>query len=172
MTSKLSMLATEAPPVIAAVGIDAWRDNLKAEYLVTATSCDIADVEEALPEDAAPVWIPCRFRWSDPERRPLTNSALPPTESCQVSHAAGDSEPSVADLVHGTLSRTGYPLHGIRCWSDQDALVLTGVTTQYYFVQIALTAAMRHAGHRRITNRIEVVPPRLRPERDGDCNAE
>lgn len=62
--------------------------------------------------------------------------------------------------MQSTLSRTGYPLHRVRCWSDHETLVLTGVTTKYYYVQIALAAAMRHAGHRRIDNRIEVVSPR------------
>lgn len=72
-------------------------------------------------------------------------------------------EPTVSDLVHLALARTGYPLHHIRCWNDDNALELSGYVTCYFYVQIALEIAMQLANGRRIVAHIEVVPT---PDRD------
>lgn len=48
--------------------------------------------------------------------------------------------------VNGELSRCRYPVTRIKCECDANTLLLTGVTTKYYYAQIALEAAKRHAG--------------------------
>lgn len=151
MTSMHLLRPSANPPVETDDEREPWRCAAPSESLVSATIRDIASTEGLPPADVGPAWIPVQFLWSQ----------IPPraAEPGTISAEEPDLEPSLADLVHSTLSRTGYPLHRIRCWLDQDALVLTGVTTKYYYVQIALAAAMRHAGHRRIDNRIEVIPP-------------
>ena len=67
-------------------------------------------------------------------------------------------EPTVSDLVHVALLRTGYPLHHIRCWSDEETLTLSGFVTRYYYAQIALETALRLANGRRIETHIDVLP--------------
>ena len=80
---------------------------------------------------------------------------------------AHSSEPTVSDLVHAALLRTGYPLHHIRCSSDEESLTLSGFVTRYYYAQIALETAMRMASGRRIETQIDVLPASNR-EQWGD----
>ena len=47
-----------------------------------------------------------------------------------------------ARAIETALARSGYPLHGVRCRCDGDALILAGRTTCYFHVQVALTLAM------------------------------
>jgi hypothetical protein len=50
------------------------------------------------------------------------------------------------EKVNHELRQSRFPIGEIRCECSTDALYLTGVTSQYYYVQIALEAALRHAG--------------------------
>lgn len=50
------------------------------------------------------------------------------------------------EKVNCELSRSRYPLNHIKCECDAKALLLTGVASQYYYVQIALETTLRHAG--------------------------
>lgn len=78
--------------------------------------------------------------------------------SCEDLPVGKPAVHSVPDLIHAELSRSGFPLHGIRCSQDGDAVHLTGTATQFYYVQIALKTALRHAGEYRVVNQIEVLP--------------
>ena len=70
-------------------------------------------------------------------------------------------EPAVSDLVHIALARSGYPLQHVRCWCDDQTLTLSGFVTRYYYVQVAVEAAMALANGRRIGVSIDVVPSPL-----------
>jgi len=67
-------------------------------------------------------------------------------------------EPSVSEQLHLALARSGYPLQHVHCRCDDQSLTLTGFTTRYYYVQIALHVAMTMANGRRIEMSIHVVP--------------
>ena len=56
------------------------------------------------------------------------------------------------------FSASSYPLRGIRCTFDGQTLTLSGTTTRYHFVQIAIGAARRLCQHGSIDCQIQVVP--------------
>ncbi len=70
---------------------------------------------------------------------------------------------SVADQVNEELLRSRYPLSKIQCETVNESLILTGFTTQYYYVQVALEAALRHAGELPVGLNVEVMPKLIRP---------
>ena len=69
----------------------------------------------------------------------------------------------VADQVNQELLRSRYPLSRIQCETVNESLILTGFTTQYYYVQVALEAALRHAGELPVGLDVEVMPTPVRP---------
>ena len=117
-------------------------------------------VSARVDEAGIPGWVYRRFAWPHGEN---------PAPLVPVRHAEGrcgtarvppvhTPEPTVSDLVHVALLRTGYPLHHIRCWSDEETLTLSGFVTRYYYAQIALETALRLAKGRRIETHIDVLP--------------
>ncbi len=64
----------------------------------------------------------------------------------------------VSKQVEAEFSGSSYPLRRIRCTFDGQTLTLSGTTTRYYFVQIAIGTARRLCQHGRIDCQIQVVP--------------
>ena len=54
------------------------------------------------------------------------------------------------------LVRAGYPKLNVQCYCDEQKLILSGSVKKFYHVQLAIEAARKLAGGRRIDVRIEV----------------
>ena len=122
---------------------------------VVSTRIDGADV---------PDWVYRRFASSNlvAVSPAIRIRRWPSPKSATRVSPAPTREPSVSDLVHLALTRSGYPLQHVRCWCDDQTLTLTGFVTRYYYAQIALEAALVLANGRRIEVHIQVIPA---PER-------
>jgi|GEM_PF-5915204 len=68
-----------------------------------------------------------------------------------------------ADQVNRELMQSRFPLNRICCECDDHGLTLTGSTSRYYYVQIALETALRHAGEIPVMVEIQVVSTIARP---------
>lgn len=121
--------------------------------------CDEIFAEQIPDDEAAPPWVHRQFLEAAAAAPSLSGSSASTPGPRDDVPQAGSFDPSAPDLIHAELRRSGSAMHRVRCWRDGETLVLSGVTTRYYYVQIALTTALRHAGCCRIVNRIEVVPP-------------
>ena len=71
---------------------------------------------------------------------------------------------AMVEQVEKALADSGYPLHQVRCECDDHTLILSGRASRYFYLQVALTAAMALAGHRRVTVNIQVVPTATSPQ--------
>lgn len=78
-----------------------------------------------------------------------------------------DMEPNLSDRFRDSLRRTGYPLHGVHCWCDEETMVLTGTVVRYFHAQVVVETALHLAGGRRIENRVTVLPTPRPNHRDG-----
>ncbi len=122
-------------------------------------------VNARVDETEIPGWVYRRFPSTDGEGTAPATSDRNGAARHIVARAvqAHILEPAISDLVHVALTRTGYPLHHVRCWNDEETLTLTGFVTRYFYAQIALEIALRLANGRRIEAHIDVQPA---PDRD------
>ena len=140
--------------------------NEEVSFTILPTQTDgsnggISEVVSARIDEAeVPGWVYRRFA---PLNGEAVSQAAPlrrwlrPTPPASVS-AAPTREPCVSDLVYLALARSGYPLRNVRCWCDDQTLVLSGYVSRYFYAQQAVEAARRLAGGRRLEVQIEVIP--------------
>jgi len=134
---------------------------------LTTNDCSIRMAPEVISdridEAEIPDWVYRRFassQWADiPPAIRIRRKPTPRTVSRVPPAPAG--EPSVSDQVYLALTQSGYPLQNVRCWCDDETLTLSGFVTRYYYLQVAVEAAMALANGRRIGVSIEVVPAPL-----------
>ena len=140
------------------------NEEVSFTFLTTPTDGSNGGISEVvsarIDEDEVPGWVYRRFA---PLNGEAVSQAAPlrrwlrPTPSASVP-AAPTREPCVSDLVYLALERSGYPLRNVRCWCDDQTLVLSGDVTRYFYAQQAVEAARRLATGRRIEVQIEVIP--------------
>ena len=137
--------------------------------IVSSRSVAAEMVSPRIDEAEIPDWVYRRFsssNWADISPDARVRRGPSQTKATWVpSVPAG--EPSVSDLVHIALARSGYPLQHVRCWCDDQTLTLSGFVTRYHHVQVAVEAAMALAKGRRIGVSIDVVPV-PRPDLSAD----
>ena len=121
---------------------------------------DEADIPDWVYHKFSPLNEDAVFPAVQTRRRPLSKTAT------RTPHAS-TGEPSVSDLIHLQLARSGYPLQHVRCWSDGQTLSLSGFVTRYFYAQIAVEIALKLANGRRIEVHIEVIPSAA-PSRSAD----
>lgn len=80
------------------------------------------------------------------------------TDQAGVVPLSGVAGSDVSKQVQAEFRASSYPLSGIRCTFDGHTLTLSGTTTRYHFVQIAIGAARRLCQHGSIDCQIQVVP--------------
>lgn len=64
---------------------------------------------------------------------------------------------SISNQLRQAWARTGYPLKNVQCLCDDEAIVLSGCVTRFFYLQKVIEAARMFASGRKIKLLIEVV---------------
>jgi hypothetical protein len=101
-----------------------------------------------------------------PRRQPFQTDGQP--ANGEADHNANQRLEDIVQKVNLELSASPFPLRQMKCEFRDGSLNLSGVAVQYYYIQLALEIAMRHASGSAITVSVQMTPPPAMPDGRSD----